>query len=214
MFLLKVDNEVGEAEMKCWPFCICGASVCLLWKPGWWRWHGGSWGTAVWPPPCGRSSGLPTQPWCSAGSELSCSHRELGNTVSILKTTRSDVYTTVFISSHRLARAPLQYFCMVTVAQQILVYLSRASHPLTWLWMITAATHSLSALSLSRRATWPALKNTLVFPKQYWSGSGISFGRASLHRAWAWSWFWGPWIRMRYLLKNSSYVHLKREQIC
>lgn len=98
---------------------------------------------------------------------------------------------------------------MMTVAQQILVYLIRASHPLTRLWMITAATRSLSALSLSRRATWPARKNTLVFPKQYWSGSGISSGRPCLHKAWAWSWLWGPRSRRRYLLKNSSYVHLE-----
>lgn len=119
---------------------------------------------------------------------------------------------TVITSSHRLARAPLQCFWMVMVAQQIRVYLRRASQPLTRLWMMTAARHSLSALSLSRRATWPALKNTLVLPKQYWSGSEISSGKASLHRAWAWSWSWGPWSRMRYLIKNSSYVHLDKEE--
>lgn len=110
---------------------------------------------------------------------------------------------------HRLARAPLQYLWMVRVARRILAYMILASHPLTWLWIITAATRSLSALSLSRRATCPARKNTLVFPKQYWSGSWMSSGSIRLHKTRACSWVWGPRRRMRYLLKNSSYVHLK-----
>lgn len=118
---------------------------------------------------------------------------------------------TCCLSPHRLARDPLEYLCMVTVAQRILVYLIRDSHPLTRLWMITAAPRSLSALSLSRRATCPARKNILVFPKQYWSGSEMSWGRLRLHEAWACSWIWGPWRRRRYLLKNSSYVHLETQ---
>lgn len=109
---------------------------------------------------------------------------------------------------HRRARVPRLNLCMVPAAQRTLLYLTRPSHPLTRLWMITAAARSRSDLSLSRSATWPARKNTLVFPKQYWSVSGMSSGRYRLHKAWAWAWLWGPRRRIRYLLKNSSYVHL------
>lgn len=115
------------------------------------------------------------------------------------------------VDPHRRARAPLLYLWMVTAAQRILQYLTRSSHPLIRLWMMTAAARSRSDLSRSRRATWPARKNTLVFPKQYCSGSGISWGRSCLHKAWARSWFWGPRSKIWYLLKNSSYVHLDRQ---
>lgn len=65
-----------KAVIKCWPVCICGVPVCPWWRPGWWWWPVGSWGTTVWPPPCGRSSGLLMQPWSSAGSEPVCSQND------------------------------------------------------------------------------------------------------------------------------------------
>lgn len=77
---------------------------------------------------------------------------------------------------------------MVSVAQRVLMYRLRPSQPLTQLWMIiptalSLSALSLSALSLSSRATCPVQKNTLVFTKQYCSGSGMISSRARWHDA-------------------------------
>lgn len=110
-----------------------------------------------------------------------------------------------------LASPPRAYLCRVRVAQRRRRNRRRPSQPRTQLWMMTPATCSRSARSFSSTATWPARKNTLVLPKQYCSGSGMSSERAHWQSARISPGLREPRNRTRYRLKNSSYVHLETQ---
>ena len=69
------------------------------------------------------------------------------------------------------ARRPRPYFCRRQTDFVIFLYLLRCSQPLTCFCIIMPHCRNLSDLSFSRYATCPALKNILVLPNLYLSGS-------------------------------------------